>query len=243
MRWLKDEGRERPLNRHGESNLGVCAGVRSEFSSYLDGAVSGVEMAAISEHLEQCSECAKDFHVWREVQRSLGELGPEHPPARLQARLRAAIAAERERGAHLPLPQRALLLWKRTLAPLALRLSGGLAFTVMLAGGLSWIFGSPITVQANDDAMTHLVAPHYMYSEVPPEPIETERDVPIVVDAMVDSSGRVYRYTVLAGPTDPRVQVRVENNLLSSVFQPATVFGVPVRGHVVLTYTGVSVRG
>ena len=113
----------------------------------------------------------------------------------------------------------------------------------MLAGALSWMFGAPIDVQANDDAMAHLVAPHYMYSQVPPEPINTQRDIPIVVDAMVDSSGRVYGYTILEGPKDAAVNVRIENNLLSSVFKPATVFGVPVRGHVVMTYTGISVRG
>jgi hypothetical protein len=53
----------------------------------------------------------------------------------------------------------------------------------------------------------------------------------------------VYDYSILEGSQDSAVKVRVEGNLLSSVFQPATVFGVPVRGHVVLTYTGVSVRG
>jgi hypothetical protein len=220
-----------------------CASVRSGFSGYLDGVVSGVEMAAISRHLRDCDDCAKDFNVWREVQRSLGELGPQPPPARLQARLRAAIAAERERGAHLPFFQRMLLIWRSSIAPLALRLSGGFAVTLVLAGGLFWMFGAPIDVQANDDAMAHLVAPRYMYSQVPPEPISTKRDVPIVVDAMVDSSGRVYRYTILEGPTDNEVRVRVENNLLSSVFAPATAFGVPVRGHIVITYTGVSVRG
>jgi hypothetical protein len=217
--------------------------VQAEFSAYLDGAVSGVEMAAISSHLKGCENCAKDFNVWRQVQRSLGELGPQAPPARLQARLRAAIAAERERGAHLPLLQRALLVWRKSLAPLALRLSGGFAATLVLAGGLSWAFGAPITVQANDAGMAHLIAPRYMYSQVPPEPISTVRDVPIVVDAMVDSSGRVYRYTILEGPKNEEVKVRVENNLLSSIFTPATVFGVPVRGHVVMTYTGISVRG
>ncbi|MGA8940943.1 MAG: zf-HC2 domain-containing protein [Acidobacteriaceae bacterium] len=242
MRWSQRHTAQQSCKIANESASTECASVRSEFSSYLDGAISGVEMALISDHLQRCGKCAKDFQVWRDVQRSLGELGPEKPPARLQARLRAAIAAERERGAHLPYFQRALLLWRRSIAPLALRLSGGLAVTIMLVGGLIWIFGSPITVQANDDGMTNLVAPHYLYSEVPPEPIETQRDVPIVVEAMVDNSGRVYRYTVLEGPTDPEVNVRVENNLLSSVFQPATVFGVPVRGHVVLTYTGVSVR-
>jgi hypothetical protein len=217
--------------------------VQAEFSAYLDGAVSGVQMAAISCHLKNCDDCAKDFDMWRQVQRALGELGPQPAPARLQSRLRAAIAAEREKGAHLPFYERALLIWRSSIAPLALRLSGGFAFTLVLAGALSWMFGAPIAVQANDDAMANLVAPHYMYSQVPPEPISTQRDVPIVVDAMVDSSGRVYRYTILDGPKDDEVTVRVENNLLSSVFTPATVFGVPVRGHVVMTYTGVSVRG
>lgn len=220
-----------------------CAVVRSGFSAYLDGAISGVEMAAISGHLERCEACATEFSAWREVQQSLVELGPAAPPARLQSRLRAALAVERERGAHLTFSRRALLLWKNSLAPLALRLSGGLAATVILAGGLSWMFGAPIVVQANDDAMTHLVAPRYLYSQVPPDPIKTSRDTPIVVEAMIDSKGRVYDYAILAGPQDKEVLMRVENNLLGSIFKPASMFGVPVRGHVVMTYTGVSVRG
>ena len=243
MIWSKYSSKVRASKESSEAESSACAVVRSGFSAYLDGAISGVEMAAISSHLESCSACAADFDVWREVQRSLGGLGPEHPPARLQARLRAAIAAERERGAHLPLLQQALMLWRSSVAPMALRLSGGLAATLILAGGLSWIFGAPIAVHANDDAMAHLVAPRYLYSEIPPEPISTQRDVPIVVEAMVDDHGRVYHYSILQGPQDPEVKVRVENNLLSSVFKPATVFGVPVRGHVVMTYTGVSVRG
>ena len=240
MKWFSTRSKQ-SFSRGSQSP--ACSGVQAEFSAYLDGAVSGVEMAVISSHLKDCEDCAQDFKVWRQVQQSLGELGPQTPPARLQTRLRAAIAAERERGAHLPFYQRALLIWKTSMAPLALRLSGGFAATLVLAGGLVWAFGAPITVQANDDAMANLVAPHYMYSQVPPEPISTLRDVPIVVDAMVDSSGRVYRYTILEGPSDNDVKVRVENNLLSSIFTPATVFGVPVKGHVVMTYTGISVRG
>ncbi len=60
---------------------------------------------------------------------------------------------------------------------------------------------------------------------------------------MVDSKGRVYDYAILTGPQDPESKVQVENNLLGSVFKPATVFGMPIRGHVVMTYTGISVRG
>jgi hypothetical protein len=123
----------------------------------------------------------------------------------------------------------------------ALRVSGGLAAAVVIAASLGWVFGAPI--QANDDRLAHLVAPRYLYSQVPPQPIAAGRDVPIVVEALVDTEGRVYDYEILAGPTDRAVQVRVQQNLLASVFKPATVFGVPVRGHVVLTYMGLSVRG
>jgi hypothetical protein len=126
---------------------------------------------------------------------------------------------------------------------MAFRLAGGLAAAIILVGSFSWLFSAPIAVQANDDRLAHLVAPRYLYSQVPPQPIETHRDVPIVIEALVDTHGRVYDYTVLEGPRDPAVLVRVEDNLLASVFKPATVFGVPVRGHVVLTFAGVSVRG
>jgi hypothetical protein len=221
-----------------------CGDLRAGFSAYLDGAMTGVEMKAISTHLEACGDCGAEFAVWRDVQRSLGELGSARPPARLHARLREAIAVERERGSHLSWPRRALLLWRTSLASLAVAVGGGLAAALVLAGGMIWLFAAPLAaVQASDSAMANLVAPRYLYSEVPPLPMDDRRDVPVVVEAQVDSQGRVYDYSILEGPQDSAVKVRVEGNLLASIFQPATVFGVPVRGHVVVTYTGVSVRG
>jgi hypothetical protein len=220
-----------------------CEAARGEFSAYLDGAVTGVEMAAISAHLETCGACSTEFEAWRDVQSALAKVGPAHAPAAMQASLREAIAEERAKGSHLPWFGRLAMAWESTIAPAALRVSGALAMALLLAGGLGWMFGTPIAVQANDDAMAHLVGPHYLYSQVPPQPIDTKRDVPIVVEAKVDTAGRVYDYAILEGPTDERVKISVEQNLLASVFRPATVFGVPVRGHVVVTFTGVSVKG
>jgi len=227
--------------------IAPCETVRSEFSAYLDGAVSGLAMAAIAEHLEACNPCAEEFDGLRSVQQSLADLGPATPPDQLQAQLRAAIAVERERGTYLS-PMRQIahrfgLAWRSWLAPAALRVSGGLAAAIVLLAGLGWMFGAPIAVQANDDNLAHLVAPHYLYSEVAPLPIPMDRDVPILVEAKVDTQGRVYDYAIVAGPNDPAVRLRVEENLLSSVFTPATLFGAPVRGHVVMTYMGVSVHG
>jgi hypothetical protein len=224
-----------------------CVSAREEFSGYLDGAISGLQMATIREHLESCRECELEFEAWIEMQQALAALGPAQPPHRLQARLRSAIADERARGTHLPLPQRALLLWKSSLAPIALRVAGGLSVAIVLVAGMGYLFAAPIAVQADDERIANLVSPHYLYSEVPPQPLETRHDTPVyapvVVEALVDTNGRVYDYSILEGPKDDNVKAHVEQNLLASVYKPATVLGTPVRGHVVLTYTGVSVHG
>ncbi len=220
-----------------------CTVARAGFSAYLDGAMSGREMVSLSGHLDRCVPCSMEFSAWRDVQRALSELGPVPPPVSLQAQLREALAEERKQGTYLSLGRRTLLAWKSWMAPMALRLSGGLVAALLLVCGLGWIFGAPISVQANDDRLAHMVAPRYLYSQVPPQPIETRHDVPVVVEAKVNTQGRVYDYAILAGPKDAKVQVQVQNNLLGSIFEPATLFGVPVRGHIVMTYAGVWVHG
>lgn len=222
---------------------GECAGVRAEFSAYLDGAVTGVEMSAISGHLEACGECAAEFAIWRSVQTALGDLGPAQAPERLQAHLRAALASERVRGTHLGLSQRFALAWHNWLGGLAARAAGGFACALVLLGGAAGFLSGPLAVQANDENLAHLTGPRYLYSQVPPRPVDTGRGVPVLVEAKVGTDGRVYDYAIVAGPADPSVKLRVEENLLSSVFKPAMAFGVPVKGQVVITYSGVSVRG
>ena len=223
-----------------EALPGMCARIRGDFPAYLDGAVSGRGMALIAAHLKHCSSCAQDFAMWQSMGTVLAGLGPARAPEHLQSRLRSIAAAERQQGAHLPLSRRLKLLWQSTLAPLALRTAGGAAFALLLAFCLGWIFGPAAAVQANDDRLAHLVAPRFLYSQVPQEPVMAGRDVPVLVDAKVDERGRVYDYTLLEGPTDPATQIQIQANLLASVFKPASLFGEPVRGHVMLTYTGVS---
>jgi hypothetical protein len=224
----------------------LCASVRERFSPYLDGDMSGVGMQSMAKHLEGCSDCSTEFSTWRDIQGSLAALGPAKAPARLQARLRGAIADERALGSHLAWHQRLAAMWRTSLAPIALRAATGTVATLLLLGGLGTfvvLSDVPSTVQANDEPLGAMTQPHYLYSEVPPQPIEMGREVPILILAKIDDQGRVYDYSILSGPLEAPVERRVQANLLASVFQPATVFGQPVRGHVMMTYSGVSVRG
>jgi hypothetical protein len=217
--------------------------VQAKFSAYLDSDMSGHAMVALQAHLEGCGVCAEEFGLWREIQRSLGELGPAPMPAALHMQLRAAIAIERERDSYLPWHGRLLRAWQATIAPAAFRLAGGLAAALVLVAGMGYLFAAPIAVSANDDRLANLTPARYLYSQVPPQPILMPHDEAIVVEALVNEQGRVYDYAILNGPQNQRVQLQVADNLLNGVFKPASVFGVPVRGHVVLTYSGVSVRG
>lgn len=220
-----------------------CSEAQSRFSAYLDGEMSGREMAALAAHMKTCAACAADFSALRALQTALAELSPVAAPVHLQASLRAAITREKERQTHLPLLQRWLQSWKTDIAPMALRATGAVTLAMALVAGLSWMFAAPLAVEANDDRMANLTAPHYLYSPVPPRPFLTRNDAPVLVEAQVDSKGRVYDFTILAGPKDPAVKQQVAENLLGSIFKPAEAFGVPVNGHVMLTFSGISVRG
>jgi hypothetical protein len=119
-----------------------------------------------------------------------------------------------------------------------------LAAALVLVGSAIWFIGSAAPVQANDDRLADLHPPQFLYSQVPPQAITTTGEVfAVLVDAKVDADGRVYDYSVIEGPRDSSTRARIEANLLGSVFKPATVFGVPVPGHAMMTYTTVSVHG
>jgi len=59
----------------------------------------------------------------------------------------------------------------------------------------------------------------------------------------VDTGGRVYDYRVLSGALDPATRDTLNNVLLFSAFAPARYFDQPIPGSVVMSFTGVSVKG
>jgi hypothetical protein len=237
----------------------ICATTQASFSAYLDGAVSGHEMQQIARHLlgsersqsdvgsggddVPCEACAREFAAWRASQNALAMLRRAKAPADLGLKLRLAISRERARREFL-LRDRISLAWDNAVRPVLLHVSAGVAGTVVLVGSILCLLGfAAPQVQANDEPLGAMTAPHYLYSIATPEALIASPDTAIVVEAAVDSAGRVYDYNIVSGPEDEAVRTQVANQLLGSVFQPASVFGLPVRGHVVVTFAGISVHG
>jgi negative regulator of sigma E activity len=220
---------------------GECAARRAEFSAYLDGEMTGVAMQTMAVHLDGCSDCAGEFAGWRAAQQTLaGMRATTNSPADLNARIHTALALEVARGSHRSLPQRLAATWLKTAEPLALRVGAASLAAMALLTLVSLLPGAP--VQANDEMRGAMTAPRYLYSQAAEVPVVTAQDAPLLIEAAVDAQGKVYDYKVLSGPTDAQTLRRVETSLVFSVFQPATMFGNPVSGRVVLTYAGISVR-
>lgn len=226
----------------------ACPEVCERFSLYLDGAVSGREMQAIASHMEICRDCAQHFQSLQTVQQSLASLGAVKPPADLGMRLRLAISHERLRTS-TSIAERlhdfVSLRWQNALRPLVLQASAGLAGALVLVGGVVFLLGLvavPEPVMANDEPLGALTTPHYIYSVERPRPIVAGHNSTIVVDALVNSHGEVYDYTIVSGPEDAATRQQITIQLLESVFEPARAFGAPTRGRVVLTFSGVSVH-
>lgn len=221
-----------------------CTRIQSSFSAYLDGAVSGQQMQKIARHLETCGHCTGEFESLRAMQQSLVALGPAKAPADLGMKLRLAISHERVRRQSSWLDSFSVK-WENSIRPLLVQVSAGFAGSVVLLGGIMLLLGmvaAPEPVMANDEPLGAMTAPHYLYSAVTPGAIVTGQDSVIIVEAYVNEQGRVYDYNIVSGPVDPAVRTQVVDQLLLSVFQPASVFGAPVRGRVVMTFSGISVR-
>jgi anti-sigma factor RsiW len=215
------------------------------FSEYLDGAISGRAMQALSAHMELCAGCQSEFMAWRGMQRALSAVGQVKAPDDLGLRLRLAISHEsaRRQGHWWDV---ITTRWDNMLRPALVQASAGFAGAVVLIGSLAMLIGVvavPQPVLANDEPLGALTSPHYLYSAAHLGPVTSSEDTTIVIRASVDASGRVYDYKILSGPIDAQTDTQVRNQLLLQVYEPARVFGEPVKGQVLITFSGVSVRG
>lgn len=220
-----------------------CPHFRDQFSAYLDGAVTGAAMHEIAAHLDACSGCAAEFAQWRNAQSLISSIGPAKPPANLGLRLRVALSQEAANTAQEKFA-RGRVRWQNRLSPLLWQVTAGFASTVALLGGVALLIGiSPEPLLARDEPLGMASSPRFLYSALEPAGGVADGNNPVVVQAFVNGEGRVYDYRILSGNADNKTRSQLEDTLAFSVFAAAQVFGQPVRGTVLLSFSGVSVPG
>ncbi len=224
----------------------LCTEVEDQFSPYLDGTLPGRAMVDMQEHMHHCRECSDSFAHWRGTLAALAALRPVKVPPMVALQLRVALSQEKARSPRQWLA-RLKVRWDNTLAPLAVQASAGFASAVLLLGTVLLLvgtFATPERAAARDEPIGMASAPRLLYASLPDgsDPISA-LDGSVVVRVFVDASGRVYDYRVISGVPDSRSHAALANEMMWSVFEPAHVFGAPVRGSVVLSLAGVSVPG
>ena len=224
---------------------GACRYTRDHFSNYLDGLVSGKVMQQVAAHMQGCRSCADEFAGWRATQSLLGSLGPAKAPEDLALRLRVALsqaAAQTPKAA----VDRWRIRWADVYQPFAVRFTAGLASALCLTGTVALLvgmFAAPQSVEARDEPFYFASGPRFLYSSMEPDAPIGDLEKPVIVEAFVNSTGRVYDYRIVAGEMTPAVRAQLDNTLLFSLFEPARSFGEPVRGTVVMSFSGVAVKG
>jgi len=114
--------------------------------------------------------------------------------------------------------------------------TAGLAAAVVVFAVLMGSIAIPVHA-ANDVPLLVYAAPEFKASAYALQQGVVSEDA-VVVEAYIDSSGRVQDYRILSSPDDVEQWLpQVKNALIFTEFQPATSMGRPAPGRVVLAFT------
>jgi hypothetical protein len=220
-----------------------CAEANRLLSPYLDGAVTGTEMRALREHLEACSGCSREYASLHKTQQLLANMGRPSVPADLGLKLRLAISHE---AAQAKRPYEGLRVrLENTLEAFMVPATAGLACAVLIFGLVATILAIPGQLQANNTEDVPLVlntGPELQQSSFGTmSSIDAES---LVIEAYVDSHGRVDDYKILSDPgASQELLPQVKRMLIFTTFRPAMSMGHPISSRAVLSFSRISVRG
>jgi hypothetical protein len=212
-----------------------CVEIRRDFSDYLDGLSSREQLRSMRFHLGYCRSCREELERLQVIQAELRGLPRRRVPPELALRLRVGASQRLHRKV-----LRGFRVWfENVLEPLLIPASGGVITAIVFFGIL---MGSSFVPAATlPDVPLQLVTPPRV-KELAPINFNTG-DQPVVLLTQVDAEGRVMGYRVLSGHLSPQISRDLDRLIYFSVFDPATTFGRPTDGQVVLSLRRITVRG
>ncbi len=212
-----------------------CVEIRSRFSDHLDGVCGPETLRSIRFHLTYCAACREELERCETLRADLRSLARSHVPAELALRLRVRLSQELHRN----LLGRLLVRVENALRPLLLPASTGVVAALVC---FVLILGSEVAPVPNiPDVPTQFATPPRVWTLAPIN--FSIGDQSVVLVTYIDAGGRVKDYKVLSGQSSPELMRHLDRMLFFSVFHPATTFGKPTDGQVVLSLRSITVRG
>jgi anti-sigma factor RsiW len=222
-----------------------CAEAQALFSPYLDGAITGTQMRALSQHLGTCIQCAREYSLLQKSQQLLTSIGRRKAPPDLALQLRVAISQEAAVANRPPL-QGFLVRLENAINAFLVPVAAGMVSALLIFGVLMGFFALPAQLQASnaDVPLMLYTAPELEQTAFGGMTLNSIRGDSLVIEAYIDSNGRVQDYRIVSDPNDSKdLLPQVKNMLIFTTFRPATSMGRPTAGHAVLSFSKISVKG
>ncbi len=212
-----------------------CTEIRSFFSSYLDDVCEPQQLKSIRFHLEDCRACRVELDHLQTIQSDIRSLPRQRIPSELALQMRVRLSQD----LHADWVSRLQVRMDNALRPVLLPATGGILTAVIFFG---LIFGTNfVPPRGLPDVPTALATPPRL-RELPPLNFNTDDDQ-LVLLTQVDAAGRVMSYEVISGHISPELRHKLDRVMYFSVFDPATTFGMPTDGKVLLSLSRITVRG
>lgn len=222
----------------------TCADAKSLLSPYLDGAVTGMQMHAVEQHIDACPKCKREYALLMESQRLLGVLGRKKAPGDLALKLRLAISHEVAQ-ARRPRFEGLWVRLENLVQAFMVPATAGLVAAIIIFGVLMGFFGLPdVQAMSNNDVPLMLYTQPELQSSAFGMSIGAVNSDSLVIEAYVGADGRVQDYRILSDPEESEdLLPQVKNMLIFTTFRPATSLGRPMPGRAVLSFSKISVKG
>jgi hypothetical protein len=216
-----------------------CTEAKRLFSPTLDSMLDRGVVLGLERHIAECESCATEFAGLRHAKWLLATMPSQAAPADLELRLNVALsqqlaAARNNRG-------RGFLGWEYALNAYMLPATGGLITAILMFGLLIGIL-VPAHLHHDNDVPTMLYTPPEM-TAAPFGLDQSGGSDAVLVEAVIDSHGRVQDYRVLNPSGQSELSPQMKNALIFAQFRPATSFGLPTSGRVFISFSNINVGG
>jgi hypothetical protein len=217
----------------------TCDLVRQSLGAYVQHRLSGRELSAVRGHLLSCEECHQEYEYQERLSSPLRELAAAVPPPTLATSIRLQLFSK----ARLSLWDRWQVRLSNLMRPVALPAAGGLLTALILFTSFIPAFSVFRASGFGDDVPTMLMTgPRFKGASL----LDFSSEEDVLVEAWIDENGKVASFEILTPPYldgDPEIaRIQSSNVLLTTLFEPATRFGQPIAGKVVMSLHRINIR-
>ena|SRR5438552_5257877 len=217
-----------------------CTEARPLFPLYLDSAVTGMQMHAISEHMGDCVDCRSEYKKLEHTRLLVSSLGRRSAPPDLALRIKLSLSHQRSRGWRNILRSYAVRL-EHTMNAFMVPATAGVLTAVIFFGVLIGFFRLPQNGVEDVIPASFLMSPARLQSSFDGSGLDLTSS--LVVRVYVDASGKVQNYEIVSGPDNENVRSQLNRKFLFTNFSPAYELGQRAPGSSIISFSKVSVKG